>query len=264
MYDFKNNTIVFNTASYTSAVGFDGLFKIIKAGVTIKNLKISVMTNDLNITSGFLLADRSNTELEPITINNCSLILTLASATVQTGLIGDYFTGTVDHCTMDYTGSVVPKLTRIGLGNEKGWILGNNAGHNSSLTVTNCSSNGDVAEGCCCLIGPFCGWAANSNALVLIDNCTVSGSMDSNTGGGIGRILASAGFTSNVTIKNCTSSIISLGDNNAGICDGATASGVDSVCILTIENCIFNGQLGSSANSGGIIRQSDDIPYGGV
>lgn len=269
IYDFKNNTILFK--NYDKYFLFNGLFKIIKLGVTIKNLKIMVENNDINIT-GFLLTDRTKSELSPITIDNCSLIFNLTNDEKSySGLIGNYFTGTINNCVMDYKeGSKIPNLVRL----YSGWIVGDYAGIDSQLTIENCSSNGVLAANDCGgIVGSHCANPISYNALCTIRNCNTSGSLNATNyeaercGGICGSYLGYSSLSSDATVlvENCVSDINFINELVAisfgGICGYFVCGGqIFRKSICTINNCIFTGKV-IAKSWGGICAPGAGVAY---
>lgn len=262
IYDFKNNTIVYSDR-YTSNGGFNfNSFISAEKELTIKNLKIYVTNNDININS-YLITSGGNSYYNHLkTILNCSLTFNLPSNGFVIGnLIGDYYTGTIDNCTVDYVeGSIVPTLNEP----DKGWIVDQYAGYSLFLSITNCTVRANLYNN---RQGGICGYNLGASELgdstVIISNCHTYGNVigDVRDIGGIcgGDPIGKSryGYKTKITIENCSSSMI-FEDASSLNCGGICGSNVgfaevfeSSVSDITIKDCIFRGTM-APKYSGGI------------
>ena len=257
-YDFKNNTIEFRTT--TLSTGMFGLLDVQKTGIAIKNLTISInltskisRNTDLDKFTGFLIISKSSENNILTTVKNCILRNVSSTVVILSGLIGDYFNGTIDNCSTQYT------YNRAFLHNDgdRGGIVGMRAGYNNSLIIRNCYNTMDIDSNGGGITGHLCGNADNSKqSVVFIDNCYNTGMLYQYCGGicGINSGKTESSGKCTFTIQNCYNNSLLFNDAQGGIFGIDSFSSNSGTTNLIVKKC-YNVNL--MQESGGGIFSTD-------
>ena len=261
VYDFKNNTLLFDGFSVTGLIAMVDFNAAYVRNVFFKNLTFKVEDEYPSI-QGFFSSSKAfgNTFDAVIFIENCHILCEADTVLTVSPFVGDYFqNGIITKCSMDYVdGSEVPTIRKGGIcGDDFGAAAA--AAKDNYAAVTYCYSTGNInssPEGGIVGHGSGASFFADSICNIDIISCYSTGVIGAAGAGGIcgggSSYTGAIGAISTINITSCYSIGEISGTGAGGIC-GNNSSGSDGgTPVFNITSCYSTGAV-SDAAAGGII-----------
>ena len=261
VYDFKNNTMLFDGFSVIGLFGMVEFDDTYVRNVFFKNLTFKIEDEYPLIQGFFMMSKTFGTTFDAVVfVENCHILCEADTVLTVSPLVGDYFqNGIITKCSMDYVaGSEVPMISSGGIcGDRLGYST--IAGKDNYVSITYCYSTGNIST-------PSGGGISgsgfgNSNTSTSVCNtdvisCYSTGIIDGTNAGGIcggGSGYSNAVGASSVSnITSCYSIGEISGDGAGGIIGNDLGSSDGGTTIFNITSCYSTGVV-SHVDAGGII-----------
>lgn len=224
--------------------------------------------SDLNTVGGYTPRES--------TISECTANVNITAGTYAGGIVGYYYDGTIEKCTVEgiistketeghaggimghnrWGGSVIGcyNLASVTSSEATGGIVGFAYAFNA-LTISKCWSSGNITA-------PYAGGIAGFIGLGSIEECYTSGNITGNdlTGCYAGGI---AGYVSSEAINNCssTANVTAMKEGNTQAFAGGIigqGSKYDVYSGTSIQNCYATGKISSNYAAGGIAGENEN------